>query len=47
VLKLLYVTPERVAGGDRLVQLLRRLDAAGMLARFVIDEVNCRTCTSV
>ncbi|KAG5175756.1 P-loop containing nucleoside triphosphate hydrolase protein [Tribonema minus] len=41
VLKLLYVTPERVAKSGRFFDVMRSLDEQGMLARFVIDEAHC------
>jgi hypothetical protein len=37
--KLLYVTPEKLVGGGSLKSALDKLAAAGLLARFVIDEV--------
>lgn len=40
-LKLLYVTPERIAKSDRTRDRLLRLYHNEMLARFVIDEAHC------
>jgi DEAD/DEAH box helicase len=40
VLKLLYVTPEGLQSSTKLCNTLRALHEAGMLARFVIDEVS-------
>ncbi|OQR97596.1 bloom syndrome protein, DEAD/DEAH box helicase [Achlya hypogyna] len=40
-LKLLYVTPERLAASDSLIQVLESLHQRGMLARFVVDEAHC------
>lgn len=39
--KLLYVTPERLASSGSLGEALSKLNAAGMLARFVVDEAHC------
>ncbi|GBG26958.1 ATP-dependent helicase SGS1 [Hondaea fermentalgiana] len=40
-LKLLYVTPEKIAQSPSFVQTLQRLQLKGLLARFVIDEAHC------
>ena len=40
-LKLLYVTPEQLVNGGGLNATLAALNAAGQLARFVIDEAHC------
>ena len=40
-LKLLYLTPEKVARSGKLMSALERLHGRGMLARIVIDEVHC------
>ncbi|EQC39378.1 bloom syndrome protein [Saprolegnia diclina VS20] len=40
-LKLLYVTPERLAASDSLIQVLESLHQRKMLARFVVDEAHC------
>ncbi|OQS04809.1 bloom syndrome protein, DEAD/DEAH box helicase [Thraustotheca clavata] len=40
-LKLLYVTPERLAVSDSLIQVLENLHKRKMLARFVVDEAHC------
>ncbi|KAL6907822.1 hypothetical protein ACP4OV_001992 [Aristida adscensionis] len=39
--KLLYVTPERIAGNHSFMEILKGLDQRGLLARFVIDEAHC------
>ncbi|XP_078170259.1 RECQ helicase l1 [Carex rostrata] len=39
--KLLYVTPERVAGTVSFQEILRGLYQKGLLARFVVDEAHC------
>ncbi|KAH7678644.1 DNA helicase protein [Dioscorea alata] len=39
--KLLYVTPERVAGNAFFLDILRSLHHKGLLARFVVDEAHC------
>ncbi|XP_072938290.1 recQ-like DNA helicase Blm [Epargyreus clarus] len=40
-LKLLYVTPEKVSGSEKLQSALASLYARGKLARIVIDEAHC------
>jgi bloom syndrome protein len=40
-LKLLYVTPERVASNERFFSAMNNLNARGKLDRFVIDEAHC------
>jgi superfamily II DNA helicase RecQ len=40
-LKLLYLTPERIAKGDQTRRMLNELYQNEMLARFVIDEAHC------
>ncbi|KDQ25115.1 hypothetical protein PLEOSDRAFT_33722, partial [Pleurotus ostreatus PC15] len=40
-IKLLYVTPERVAKAKRFLSILDKLYAGDRLARFVIDEAHC------
>lgn len=40
-LKLLYVTPEKVALSPKFIRILEVLYARSNLARFVIDEVHC------
>lgn len=40
-LKLLYVTPEQLVNGARLMDALRHLNGLGLLSRFVIDEAHC------
>ncbi len=40
-LRLLYVTPEKLAHSKRLLAKLERLHRAGLLARFVVDEAHC------
>ncbi|MCO5587461.1 hypothetical protein L7F22_041410 [Adiantum nelumboides] len=39
--KLLYVTPEKIAGSASFQALLKNLQQRGQLARFVIDEAHC------
>ncbi|KAL6654287.1 hypothetical protein ACP70R_007752 [Stipagrostis hirtigluma subsp. patula] len=39
--KLLYVTPERIAGNHSFLEILKGLDQRGLLARFVVDEAHC------
>ncbi|WOL18880.1 hypothetical protein Cni_G27677 [Canna indica] len=39
--KLLYVTPERIAGNLSFMDILRCLHQKGLLARFVVDEAHC------
>ncbi|KAJ3681337.1 hypothetical protein LUZ60_015826 [Juncus effusus] len=39
--KLLYVTPERIAGNVSFMDVLRNLHQKGLLARFVVDEAHC------
>ncbi|NXR33783.1 BLM protein, partial [Zosterops hypoxanthus] len=41
VIKLLYVTPEKVCASSRLVSALENLYDRKLLARFVIDEAHC------
>ncbi|XP_050061310.1 recQ-like DNA helicase Blm isoform X2 [Aphis gossypii] len=40
-LKLLYVTPEKVAASNKLTQVLNNLHCRNLLARIVIDEAHC------
>ncbi|THU95817.1 ATP-dependent DNA helicase [Dendrothele bispora CBS 962.96] len=40
-IKLIYVTPEKIAKSKRFVALLQKLDRAEKLARLVIDEAHC------
>lgn len=40
-MRLLYVTPERVAQSKQFQQLLHILNQNNRLARFVIDECHC------
>lgn len=40
-LKLLYVTPEKIAKSKKFVSKLETLYQQGHLARFVIDEAHC------
>ncbi|KAL5565925.1 hypothetical protein UlMin_029089 [Ulmus minor] len=39
--KLLYVTPERVAGNGMFLEVLKGLHWKGLLAGFVVDEAHC------
>ncbi|KAF9619959.1 hypothetical protein IFM89_010575 [Coptis chinensis] len=39
--KLLYVTPERIAGNQSFIEILRCLHQKGQLAGFAIDEAHC------
>nr|XP_011466151.1 PREDICTED: ATP-dependent DNA helicase Q-like 1 [Fragaria vesca subsp. vesca] len=39
--KLLYVTPERIAGSSCFLEVLECLHLKGMLAGFVVDEAHC------
>ncbi|XP_059440093.1 ATP-dependent DNA helicase Q-like 1 isoform X2 [Corylus avellana] len=39
--KLLYVTPERIAGNSSFLEILKRLHWKGQLAGFVVDEAHC------
>ena len=40
-IRLLYVTPEKLASSATLADILHQLDSNGMLTRFVIDEAHC------
>jgi ATP-dependent DNA helicase Q1 len=40
-LKLLYVTPEKIAKSKMFLSKLEKLHQAGRLARIVIDEAHC------
>lgn len=40
-IKLLYVTPEKIASSNMLKNLFQTLQGRNMLARFVIDEAHC------
>ena len=40
-MKLLYVTPERLAKSKRFMSQLEKMHKLGRLARLVIDEVHC------
>ena len=40
-MRLLFVTPEKVARSDALMRALDGLASAGRLARVVIDEAHC------
>ena len=40
-LKLLYLTPEKVARSGKLMNALERVHRRGMLSRIVVDEVHC------
>lgn len=39
--KLLYITPERLASSASLAEALQKLNSAGLLSRFVVDEAHC------
>ncbi|KAK7269414.1 hypothetical protein RIF29_22140 [Crotalaria pallida] len=39
--KLLYVTPERIAGNQSFLEILKRMHQKGQLAGFVVDEAHC------
>jgi bloom syndrome protein len=39
--RLVYVTPEKLAGSDALWSCLKDLHAKGLLTRFVVDEAHC------
>ncbi|KAM3610150.1 uncharacterized protein V6R79_026196 [Siganus canaliculatus] len=41
IIKLLYVTPEKVSASGRLISALQNLYERSLLARFVIDEAHC------
>lgn len=41
LLKLLYVTPEKIIGAPKLQSMLDMLYSRGKIARFVIDEAHC------
>ncbi|KAJ3596961.1 hypothetical protein NHX12_003361 [Muraenolepis orangiensis] len=41
IIKLLYVTPEKLSASNRLVSALQNLFERGLLARFIIDEAHC------
>ncbi|KAJ8028900.1 Bloom syndrome protein-like [Holothuria leucospilota] len=41
VIKLLYVTPEKISASPKLISTMEHLYTRGMLARFVIDEAHC------
>ncbi|RLN26454.1 hypothetical protein BBJ28_00008908 [Nothophytophthora sp. Chile5] len=40
-IKMLYVTPEKIASSNMLSNLFESLEKRGLLARFVIDEAHC------
>jgi bloom syndrome protein len=40
-IKLLYVTPEKLARSDKFKNVLHELNRRGLLSRFVIDEAHC------
>ena len=40
-IRLLYVTPEKLASSSTLADIMDQLDRNGMLTRFVIDEAHC------
>lgn len=40
-MKLLYVTPEKLAKSKRFMAKVQKMYEMGRLARFVIDEVHC------
>ncbi|XP_037622400.1 Bloom syndrome protein homolog isoform X1 [Sebastes umbrosus] len=41
IIKLLYVTPEKVSASNKLISALQNLYERGLLVRFVIDEAHC------
>uniref|UniRef100_A0A2K6KJY6 RecQ-like DNA helicase BLM n=1 Tax=Rhinopithecus bieti TaxID=61621 RepID=A0A2K6KJY6_RHIBE len=41
IIKLLYVTPEKICASNRLISMLENLYERKLLARFVIDEAHC------
>ncbi|XP_051237812.1 recQ-like DNA helicase BLM isoform X1 [Dicentrarchus labrax] len=41
IIKLLYVTPEKVSASNKLISAMQNLYERGLLARFVIDEAHC------
>uniref|UniRef100_A0A3P8TKN5 RecQ-like DNA helicase BLM n=1 Tax=Amphiprion percula TaxID=161767 RepID=A0A3P8TKN5_AMPPE len=41
IIKLLYVTPEKVSASNKLISALQNLYERELLARFVIDEAHC------
>ncbi|XP_006867211.1 PREDICTED: Bloom syndrome protein isoform X2 [Chrysochloris asiatica] len=41
IIKLLYVTPEKICASNRLISTLENLYQRKLLARFVIDEAHC------
>lgn len=41
IVKLLYVTPEKVSASNKLISALHNLYERGLLSRFVIDEAHC------
>ncbi|XP_042352588.1 Bloom syndrome protein homolog isoform X2 [Plectropomus leopardus] len=41
IIKLLYVTPEKLSLSNKLISALHNLYERGLLARFVIDEAHC------
>ncbi|XP_040895146.1 Bloom syndrome protein homolog isoform X2 [Toxotes jaculatrix] len=41
IVKLLYVTPEKVSASNKLISALQNLYERGLLARFIIDEAHC------
>ncbi|KAK5928051.1 hypothetical protein CgunFtcFv8_013144 [Champsocephalus gunnari] len=41
IIKLLYVTPEKLCASNKLISALHNLHERGLLARFVIDEAHC------
>ena len=47
VIKLLYVTPEKLARAKRFVTQLDKLYNAGLLSRLVVDESHCASGNSI
>ncbi|XP_068168942.1 recQ-like DNA helicase BLM isoform X2 [Antennarius striatus] len=41
IVKLLYVTPEKVSASNKLISALQNLYERGLLTRFIIDEAHC------